>query len=53
MKDFINEYKNAYLAEFESDFWGRLDRLCVTLCDPKFHPSVHLSSKLAAENPRF
>ena len=46
MKDFINEYKNAYLAEFESDFWGRLDRLCVTLCDPKFHPSIHLSSKL-------
>ena len=46
MKDFINEYKNAYLAEFEGDFWGRLDKLCVTLCDPKFHPSIYLSSKL-------
>lgn len=46
IKDFIEEYKNAYLVEFESGFWGDVDKISAKLTDPKNHPSIYLINHL-------
>jgi len=48
IKDFIEEYKNAYLVEFEDGFWGKFDQFAAILSDPKNHPSIYLKNRLDA-----
>ncbi|MSN97023.1 hypothetical protein F1B92_07600 [Campylobacter sp. FMV-PI01] len=46
LDEFIKEYKEKFLKEYRSCFWGRVDRVCSILLDPKNHASFYLKNRL-------
>lgn len=46
LKNFIQEFKEKFAVDFKSGFWGDLERICESLKDPTFHPSMKLKATL-------
>ncbi|PSM51294.1 GTP-binding protein (dynamin domain) [Campylobacter blaseri] len=47
LNNFIKDYQDNYILEFEDGFWGDFKKVCKKLLEPKNHPSNELKDKLS------